>query len=137
MGKCEYLERVAGISLEGLLKNFHEGKIEYSFSEVERQEKRYFRDSILFVKVEIKSLMNGHIIIPSLGDSFKRYIDDESAIELNAIYNYVIPLTDKIKLDENRSYVLLTDKLLKALDIDNGRIPKRQPIDRIRIYKKD
>src|SRR3989338_8826372 len=109
MGKCEYLERVAGISLEGLLKNFHEGKIEYSFSEVERQEKRYFRDSILFVKVEIKSLMNGHIIIPSLGDSFKRYIDDESAIELNAIYNYVIPLTDKIKLDENKSYVLLTD----------------------------
>lgn len=137
MGKCEYLERVAGISLEGLLNNFHEGKIEYSFSEAERQERRYFRDSILFVKVEIKSLMNNYRIIPSLSDSFKRYIDDESAIELNALYNYVIPLTDKLKLDENKSYVLLTDKLLNALDIDNDGIPKRQPIERIRIYKKE
>lgn len=135
MKRKEYLKRIAGISLEILKDKFHKNKIEYSI-EKEEGDKKYFRDITLKVKKNLERLFENCSVIPSSGDSTRRFNKEENYIELNAIYNYVVSMNDaEIEIDEN--YVKITDEYAGRLGIDIGEIPKNQPIDRIRIFQED
>ena len=135
MGKNEYLKRIAGISFEILRNKFHENRIEY---EIEKEDgnKRYFRDITLKIKKSLEEIFRDYSIIPSSGDSTRRFNKDESYIELNAIYNYVIKINDaEIKIDDN--YIEITKTYANRLGIESGELPKNQPMDRIRIFQED
>ena len=135
MNKNEYLKRIAGISFEILKKRFHENRIEYRV-EKENWDKRYFRDITLKIKKDLESIFEDYSIIPSSGDSTRRFNKDEGYIELNAIYNYVIRMNDaEINIDDN--YIEITKTYANGLGIELGELPKSQPIDRIRIFQED
>lgn len=135
MGKKEYLKRIAGISFEILKKRFHENRVEYEI-EKEDGDKKYFRDITLKIKRDLESIFKDYSIIPSSGDSTRRFNKDEDHIELNAIYNYVVKTNDvEINIDDN--YVEITNIYANRLGIELGELPKNQPKDRIRIFQED
>lgn len=133
MDNKEYLKRIAGISFENLKIKLHENRIEYKI-EKEEGDKRYFRDITLKIKKDLESIFEDYSIIPSSGDSTRRFNKDEGYIELNAVYNYVIRMNDaKINIDDN--YIEITKTYANKLGIELGELPKSQPIDRIRIFQ--
>ncbi len=135
MSKKEYLKRVAGISFEILINRFHENKIEYKIDN-EKWEKKYFRDITLKIKKSLEEIFRDYSIIPSSGDSTKRFNKDLGYIELNAVYNYVIRINDMdINIDEN--YVEINNTYAKRLGMQLGELPRSQPMDRIRIFQED
>ncbi len=135
MERKQYLKRVTGTSIEILKKKLQARKIEYHI-EKEDGDKRYFRDITLKVKKKLDELFKNYDIIPSSGDATRRFHQKEECIELNAIYNYLVPMNDiNINIDEN--YVEITKEYAGRLGIDTGEIPRNHPIDRIRIYRED
>ena len=70
-------------------------------------------------------------IIPNV--QLRQFNEAERCIELNALYNFVVPppISIKLKIDEN--YVELKQEYLDILD--SGKMPTNFPIDRIRIYE--
>jgi len=133
VGKNEeklYLKRQSGVSLEVLMKIFDENKIKYSIKSQESNEK-YFRETIINVKKNLRDLFYNNGIIPNV--QLRQFNEAERCIELNALYNFVVPppISIKLKIDEN--YVELKQEYLDILD--SGKMPTNFPIDRIRIYE--
>lgn len=128
-----YLKRVSGISLEQLTKVFRERRIEYRIVP-QPGNQHYFRDTVLFVRKSPEELLHDHSIIPSLNDASRRYHPDDKSIELNAFYNFVIPLTqEKLVIDDN--YVELKPEYIKRLGMEEGKVPQVRPAERIKIFE--
>jgi len=133
VGKNEeklYLKRQSGVSLEVLMKIFDENKIKYSIKSQESNEK-YFRDTIINVKKNLRDLFYDNEIIPNV--QLRQFNEAERCIELNATYNFVVqrPISIELKIDENYSEL----KQEYSNILNSGKMPINFPIDRIRIYE--
>ena len=128
----QYLIRTSNLSLEQLKARLSDKGIEYHVLN-QGFNKSYFRDTIINTKRELPSLLSDPFIIPS--HPLTRYDSLEDCIEIKAVYNFLIRQGNKEEIKQDENHILITKEIARNLGIDEGGVPRGQPMDRIRIYK--
>lgn len=100
--------------------------------EAQNTDEKYFRDTIINVRRELKDLFRDNVLPQALLPFLN---EEEGHIELSATYNYLV-LSAGVALDLlGNDYLEITPEYEKKLSIYDQRFPVDWPIDRIRIYR--